>query len=224
MFSQVNIGDDLDDNEVNNLLKRLYDTNFFQDISIKLTSNKLSILVEENPIIENITFNGIKSNTLKEKILEGLSLNTRSSYDKILLKNDKNKILSSLKDLGYYFSTVDVDKSDIGENKVDLIFNINLGKKAKIKKISFIGNKKYKDGKLRSLIISEEYKFWKFISGKKYLNENLINFDKKLLKNYYLNKGFYDVSINSSFAKLVNNDEFELIFNIDANNKFFLVI
>ena len=221
MFSQVNIGDDLDDNEVNNLLKRLYDTNFFQDISIKLNSNKLSILVEENPIIENITFNGIKSSTLKEKILEGLSLNTRSSYDKILLKNDTNKILSSLKDLGYYFSTVDVDKSDIGENKVDLIFNINLGKKAKIKKISFIGNKKYKDGKLRSLIISEEYKFWKFISGKKYLNENLIKFDKKLLKNYYLNKGFYDVSINSSFAKLVNNDEFELIFNIDAKNKFF---
>ena len=118
MFSQVNIGDDLDDNEVNNLLKRLYDTNFFQDISIKLTSNKLSILVEENPIIENITYNGIKSSTLKEKILEGLSLNTRSSYDKILLINDKNKILSSLKDLGYYFSTVDVDKSDIGENKV----------------------------------------------------------------------------------------------------------
>ena len=55
MFSQVNIGDDLDDNDVNNLLKRLYDTNFFQDISIKLTSNKLSILVEENPIIENPT-------------------------------------------------------------------------------------------------------------------------------------------------------------------------
>ena len=117
LFSQVNIGDDLDDNDVNNLLKRLYDTNFFQDISIKLFSNKLSILVEENPIIENITYNGIKSNTLKEKIVDNLSLKSRSSYDKILLKNDKNKILSSLKELGYYFSTVDVDKSVIGKNK-----------------------------------------------------------------------------------------------------------
>ena len=221
MFSDINIGDDLEDSDINNLLKRLYETNFFQDISIKLSSNKLFIIVEENPIIENISYNGIKSKTLKEKIIENLTLTTRSSYDKILLKNDKNKIISTLKDLGYYFSTVDVEKSDIGKNKVDLIYNINLGKKAKIKKISFIGNKKYKDGKLRNLIISEEYKFWKFISGKKYLNENLINFDKKLLKNYYLNKGFYDVSINSSFAKLVNNDEFELIFNIDAKNKFF---
>ena len=70
------------------ITKNLYETNFFQDISIKLSTNKLSILVEENPIIENITFNGIKSSTLKEKILEGLRLNTRSSYDKILLIND----------------------------------------------------------------------------------------------------------------------------------------
>ena len=72
-----------------------------------------------------------------------------------------------------------------------------------------------------SLIISEEYKFWKFISGKKFLNENLINFDKRLLRNFYLNKGYYDVIVNSSFAKLVDEESFELIFNIDAKEKFF---
>ena len=82
-------------------------------------------------------------------------------------------------------------------------------------------NKVFKDGKLRNVIISEEYKFWKIISGKKYLNEGLINFDKRLLRNFYLNKGYYDVVINSSFAKLIENDEFELIYNIDAKNKFY---
>ena len=71
------------------------------------------------------------------------------------------------------------------------------------------------------MIASEEYKFWKFISGKKYLSENLINFDVTLLKNFYLNKGFYNVEINSSFAKLVEDEAFELIFNINANNKFY---
>ncbi len=96
-----------------------------------------------------------------------------------------------------------------------------LGNKAKIKKISFIGNKIFKDSKLRNIIISEEYKFWKFISGKKFLNENLILFDQRLLKNFYLNKGYYNAQINSSFAKLINEDEFELIFNIDAKNKYF---
>ena len=54
---------------------------------------------------------------------------------------------------------------------------------------------------------------------KKFLNESLIEFDSRLLRNFYLNKGFYNVKINSSFAKLLQNNEFELIFNIDAGNK-----
>ena len=103
----------------------------------------------------------------------------------------------------------------------DLIHSIDLGKKGKIKKINFLGDKIFKNGKLQSLIISEEYKFWKFISGRKFLNEDTISLDKRLLKNYYLNKGYYNVKINSSFAKLIKEDEFELIFNIDAGSKFF---
>ena len=81
----------------------------------------------------------------------------------------------------------------------------------------------FKDRKLRNVIISEEYKFWKFISGKKFLNPDLINFDKRLLK-FYLNQGFYDVKINSSFAQIMEDKTFELIFNIDANKKFYLAI
>ena len=95
--------------------------------------------------------------------------------------------------------------------KNSLAINQDVYEKAKINKISFIGDKKFKDRKLRSIIISEEYKFWKFISGKKYLNENIIAFDERLLKNFYRNKGFYAVKINSSFAKLYNEDEFEWI-------------
>ena len=136
------------------------------------------ILVKENPIIESVTYNGIKSKTLKEKITKDLKLKSRSSYNEILLNDDKKTILSSLKDSGYYFAKLDVNLVTIENNKVDLVFNVDLGNKSKIKKISFIGNKIFKDNKLRSLIISEEYKFWKFISGKKYLNENIIQFDR----------------------------------------------
>ena len=71
------------------------------------------------------------------------------------------------------------------------------------------------------MILSEEYKPWKFLSGKKYLNESIIKFDEKLLKNFYLNKGYYDVVVNSSFAKITNDQSFELIFNIEANPKIF---
>ena len=221
MFTKVNIGENLNENDLNNILKNLYNTNFFKNVSINLKKNILIVSVEENPLIENITYNGIKSKTLKEKLTQNLKLRTRSSYNEILLKEDRNRIISSLKDIGYYFSNVDVNVVELNSNKIDLIFDIDLGDKAKIKKISFIGDKIFKDRKLRSIIVSEEYKFWKIISGKKYLNENLINFDKRLLKNFYLNKGYYDVEINSSFAKLVNENQFELIFNVNANNKFY---
>ncbi len=220
MFSKINIGDDINEKKLNELLKNLYNTNFFKNVTVGINDKVLRIIVEENPIIENIFYNGIKSNTLKEKITEKLKLKPRSSYNEVLLNDDKLKIISSLKNSGYYFSSIEIKLEEIGKNKVDLIFDINLGKKAKIKKISFIGNKIFKDGKY-NLIVSEEYKFWKFISGKKYLNENIINFDKRLLRNFYLNKGYYDVVINSSFAKLVDDESFELIFNIDAKEKFF---
>ena len=113
MFSKINIGDNIQNNDVNDLLKRLYDTNFFQDVSIEFKANLLSIIVEESPIIENISYNGIKSETLKQKIISGLKLKSRSSYNEILLKDDKNKMLSSLKTLGYYFSNIEIEKKNL---------------------------------------------------------------------------------------------------------------
>ena len=104
---------------------------------------------------------------------------------------------------------------------INIEYKIDLGKKSRISRISFIGDKIYKNRKLRNIIISEEYKFWKFISGKKYLQEQLIEIDKRLLRNFYLNKGFYNVNVNTSFAKLINENEFELIFNIEPGEKIY---
>ena len=112
----------------------------------------------------------------------------------------------------------------MNNNSINITYDIDLGEKAKISKISFIGDKKFKDKKLKSIIVSEENKFWKFITNKKYVNESIINLDKRLLKNFYLNRGFYDVKIDTSFAKLINQKDFELIYNIQANKKFFLMI
>ena len=99
--------------------------------------------------------------------------------------------------MGYYFPKIDVFVEELDGNKINLNYEIELGEKAKIKKISFIGDKKFKDKKLKSIIVSEENKFWKFISNKKYVNENITSLDKRLLKNFYLNKGFYDVNDSS---------------------------
>ena len=221
MFSSVKVDENLDMINLNEILKKIYETNFFKNVSVKLENNILIIDVIENPIINSIDIVGIKSKTLVDEILKKINLKSRSSYNEFLLQNDIFEINNFLKDQGYYFSNISVNKEDLNDNKINIIFNIDLNKKAKIRKISFVGEKIFKDNKLKSVIISEEYKFWKFISGKKFLNENLINFDKRLLNNFYLNKGYFKASINSSYAKLINEDEFELIFNINAGEKFF---
>ncbi len=218
IFASISKEDTVSTNEINSILKNLYETNYFKDVKISIEDKKLVIFVEENPIIENINFNGIKSKTLRKNVLSKVKLKARSSYNEFLIKNDKDAILIALKNYGYFNPEVNVSVEDISDNKVNINFDIEIGSKAKIRKISFIGNKIFKDGKLKSVIISEEYKFWKFISGKKYLNENLVKYDSRLLKNFYLNKGYYNVKINSSFAKMLNKGEFELIYNIEAGN------
>ena len=196
------------ENSINNILIDLYNSNFFKDIKVFYENEILKIIVVENPLIYKINFEGIKAKKNLELIQENLFLKERSSFNEIKLNDDVNQIKFTLKNLGYYFSKIDTFVEELEDNKVNINYKINIGEKAKIKKISFIGNKIFKDGRLQNVIISEEYKFWKIISGKKYLNESLIEFDKKLLKNFYLNKGFYDVQINSSFAKLTGENEF----------------
>ena len=221
MFAGVSTNEDLSENDLNQILKKLYNTNFFDTVSVKIFNKTLLINVKENPIIQNINYEGIKSSTILKELKKNIVLKPRSSFNEVLLEKDKKRIKNFLKDRGYYFSKIEIFIDEIDDNKINLNFNILLGEKAKIRKISFIGNKVFKDKKLKGVILSEEYKAWKFLSGKKYLNETMINYDEKLLKNFYLNKGYYNVVINSSFAKLTDNQEFELIFNIDAKSKLF---
>ena len=221
MFSNVKIQDEMNSNNLNNVLKNIYESNFFEDVKVNFENNILRIIVVEKPIIEDVRYEGLKSNKIQETILDLRVLKPKSSFDESLLKKDRDNIYDILLDLGYYFAKVETNLQKLENNKLNLIYNINLGEKSKIRKISFIGDKIYKDKKLKNIIVSEEYKFWKFISGKKFLNENIIELDKRLLKNFYLNKGYHDIQINSSFAKMVEDNNFELIYNISAKEKFY---
>ncbi|MDA9076919.1 outer membrane protein assembly factor BamA [Candidatus Pelagibacter sp.] len=221
VFSNIQDNKVLDENSLNEILKKLYKSGFFKDVKVKIESNNLIIEVLENPIIQTVFIEGIKRKKTQESLYEILSLKNRSSYNSSLIKKDELAILSFLKNDGYYFSKVTSSYQDLGDNKIDLLYQIELGEKSKISKISFIGDKKFKDSTLKNIIISEEYKFWKFLSGKKYLNENLINYDKRLLNNFYKNRGFFNVIIESSFANYLGNDEFEIIYNISSGKKFY---
>ncbi len=220
-FGNIKIGNDYSELEVNKILLDLYDTNFFSDIKIRITDNVLIIYVEEKKIVQTVILEGIKSKENTEKILNQLSLKDKSPFDKFTAEQDLIKIKNSLSRSGYYFAKVDVSIKENNNDTLDLVYNIDTGEKALIKNIKFTGDKFYKDRKLRSVIVSEENKFWKFISNKKYLDINRIELDKRLLKNFYLNKGFYNVKIESSSA-IFNNNNFELVYNINSGEKYFI--
>ena len=216
-FGGIELGKDYSKEQLNKILLDLYSTNFFSDIKFDVQGDLLIVEVEERKIIQQIILNGVKAEKTKKSILKNLNLREKSPYVSFLAKQDINKIQNSLNSAGYYFNKVDVTLKDNTNETLDLIYNIDLGEKALIKNIVFTGERYYKDKKLKNIIVSEESKFWKFISNKKYLNPSQIDLDLRLLEKFYLNKGFYNVRIKNSSA-VFNNNHFNLIYNIDAGN------
>ena len=199
VLGNISINKNFEDKDLNKSLRELYNTNFFSNIQMSLVDGVLKIDLIENPIIEDIEILGIKNKSFLENIYESISLKDRMSYTENQLTSDINLIKNILKSNGFYFAEVSpslIENNDL--NSVRLKIEIDQGERARIKDIVFIGDKKIKDKKLLEVIASEEHKFWKFVSKKVYLNESLINLDKRLLKNYYLNQGYYNVEIVNS--------------------------
>ena len=219
-YGDIEINKDYDQKELNQIIKRLYDTNFFKNLNLKIEDQILVLEVDENKIIQSVKVNGVKSNTMKEQILKSLFSKDKSPFLIEKVKSDEIRMKNSLNNIGYYLSEVKTKILDNTNGTIDLIFEVDLGEKSKISMIEFVGDKKIKDRTLRNIIVSEEAKFWKFISNKKYVNESIIERDKRLLKNFYLNKGFYDVSIDSATVKFLDDRSFKLTYKIDAGNTY----
>ena len=206
VLGDIKIGQNYSDTQLNNSLKKLYETNFFSSIDLLVDNGLLKINLIENPIIEKINITGIKKKTFVEKIYENISLKDRMSFTEYQYEKDLILINNILKTNGYYFTKISSSKninSDL--NTINLRINIDLGEKAKIKKIIFLGEKIFKEKRLKEVIASEEHKFWKFISNNVYINQELINLDKRLLVSYFKNNGFYDVKVENSFVEFDKN-------------------
>ena len=221
MFSGLTIGQDITNKELNISIKNLFKTNYFKDIKIKANNKTLEISIIENPIIQSIKINGIKNKSILNEILEVTKKNEKYPFLKNKILEQNNLLLNIVRASGFYFANVDTKILDNKDNSVDIIHNFKLGNRAIIKKINFQGDKKFKDSKLRNIIKSEEGRFWKFITSDKYLDERKIKNDEFLLKRFYQRKGYYNVNVKSSYAKNINNQYFELIFNIDSGDKYF---
>ncbi len=222
IFSDINLNDEITKSKLDNAIKKLYKTNFFRNINLNFENQILYLNVEENPIIENLEIEGVKKQSLVEFIKDKMNLAVMRSFDQELLSADLDLINNILKTNGFYFAKISSSKNINDElNTVDLKINIDLGEKAKIKKIIFLGDKIFKDKRLKEVIASDEHKFWKFISRNVYINQELIELDKRLLETYFKNNGYYNVKIENSFVEFDKNSNFNLIFNISPGKKYF---
>ena len=220
VYGDINLGKDYSNFGIDKILKSLYATNFFEDIQISLIDGTLSISVKEYVIISSVDFRGEKSNQVKKKILETLSLKPKGSFIESKLEADINTVKKIYASLGFNFIDVEAKIERFDNGQVNLVYFLEKGNKTDIAKITFLGDKKIKEKRLRDIIVSEEKKFWKFLSKNTYLSYNNIELDKRLLLNYYKSLGYYDARVLSNNAEISKNNFTNLTYTINAGTRY----
>ena len=203
---------------INNLTKKIYDTDFFADVKISFNQDVLTINVVENPVVNFFYVNGIKDSDL-DQVNKIITLKENSIFSTSKLKKDIEATKEFLNTSGYYQAIIIPEVIKIDNNQVNLIINIDKKEISKIKNIYFIGNKYFSSNQLLDVITSTEDGWWKLFSATA-LNEQRVDYDKQLLKDFYKSKGFYDAQVESAFASLDKNNLFTLTFSINSGKKY----
>ena len=220
LYGDIETKKDYQDKDLNDIVNKLYSTDFFEDVQVELSNNILKINLKEYPIINQLVIIGEKSNRYTEEIKKQIKLKEKRSFIKAYLAKDIEKIKTLYSTLGYNSSKVEAKFKKIDNDNFDLLIKIDRGERTKISKISFLGNQNIRNNRLKDIIASEEDKFWKIISKNTNFNENLINLDIRLLKNYYKSLGFYDVKVNSNLAQISKVGKAELVYSIEEGNRY----
>jgi outer membrane protein insertion porin family len=203
---------------INNLTKKIYDTDFFSDVKISYNQDILTITVSENSVVNFFYINGLKDKDLDE-VNKIISLKENAIFSTSKLKKDIESVKDYFRAAGYYTATIDPEVIKIANNQINLILNIDKKDISKIKNIYFIGNKFFSSSQLADVISSSEDGWWKFFTSAS-LNEQQIEYDKQLLKDFYKSKGFYDIQIESVFAGVDNSKNFNLTYSINSGKKY----
>ena len=203
---------------INNLTKKIYDTDFFSDVKISYNQDVLTITVVENPIVNFFYINGIKDSDL-DQVNKITTLKENSIFSSSKLKKDIEATKDFFNASGYYQASIVPEVIKIDSNQINLIINIDKKDITKIKNIFFIGNKFFSNSQLMDVVTSAEDGWWKFFSTSA-LSEQRIEYDKQLLKEFYRSKSFYDVQIESVFANVNKSNDVILTFSINSGNKY----
>ncbi len=223
IYGEIEINKDISESELNKITTNLYSTNFFNDVSAKIVSNTLIINVSEYPIINQLIIIGEERKSYLEQIKKLISLKENKSFIRSYLVKDVTTIKNFYATLGFNFSEVKTKSKIIDQDNLDLIIEIDRGKKTKITEINFIGNNTIKSRRLRDVIASEESKFWKVLSKNTNFSKNLIGLDQRLLENYYKSIGYYDVKVESSAVEIDDKEGYaKITYSISEGKRYII--
>jgi outer membrane protein insertion porin family len=219
-YLQLGPGDPYDSYKVDQSLKALFATGLFADVQIEQNGSTLVVTVVENPVINKVAFEG--NSEVEDATLEAeVQLKPRSVFTRARVQADVQRILAVYQSQGLYGATVEPKIIELEQNRVDLVFEINEGPSTKVQSISFIGNRAFSDGQLEDVITTTETNWFSFLKSTDIYDQDRLNLDKELLRQFYLKNGYADVQIVSAVADLDRSgDGFYLTFTIEEGEQY----
>lgn len=183
------------ENEINNIINDLYNSDLIYDVKLFENDSSFIISVEENKIINDIYINN-NSFVNDEQILSIINSQKNLFQSKEKILSDLAKINSIYRSKGFLnvSSTAKVEK--YSKDRVNLIFEIYEGSRAKINHIKFLGNKAYSDSYLSSIISSQSLNFYNIFKSGSNLRPEIFKYDQNQISNFYKDRGYLDVKVS----------------------------
>ncbi len=200
-YLKFNVGDAYDAGKVDASVRSLFATGLFRDVQIDRTSNGVSVVVVENPVVAQVAFEG-NSEVEKAALESEVQLKPRAVYTRAKAQADVQRILDVYRRQGRYAATVEPKLIELDNNRVNVVFEIAEGKATKIKSISFVGNRAFSDGQLRDIITTTQSGWFDFLKGTNVYDPDRVALDRELLRQYYLKNGYADARVVSANAVL----------------------
>ena len=193
----------MDAEQIDRSLKALFATGLFADVTVRRAGTVLIVSVVENPIVNQLAFEGARK--IDREVLESeVQLRPRIVYTRSRVQSDVQRLLQIYRRSGRFAATVEPKVIQLPQNRVDLVFEINEGPLTEIRRISFVGNRRFSDRRLRREVATRESRWWRFTSEDTY-DPDRLTFDRELLRRFYLSNGYADFRVVSAVAELSEN-------------------
>ncbi|MER8884919.1 outer membrane protein assembly factor BamA [Mesorhizobium sp. M0816] len=187
--------------DIDDAVKALFGTGLFSDVQINQVGSTLVIKVSEYQVVNQVLFQGNKK--LKDNALEAaVQLKPRGTFSQQQLDADVEAVKAAYRRIGRDDAAVTTQIMDLGDNRVNVVFNINEGGRTQIAAINFVGNSAYSSRRLSDIISTKRSSFLSFVLRDDVYDEDKLRADQELLRRFYYNHGYADFQVVSAVGEL----------------------